>query len=486
MSSLLDAKSGVRGSQLPRLWHAPDYVSTAGDEAIDCAAAAGLFLDEWQQFVLRHALGERADGNWAAREVGVCVPRQNGKGGIIEALELYWLFVLGERYVVHSAHLHDTAEEAMNRLVSLIEDTPEFMSRVKAIKTANGKEGIFLKSGARVRFKTRTKSGGRGLTAPKLVLDEAMYLAEEVMGSVMPSMSAIPNAQQWYLGSAVDQVVHADGVAFARVRERGLAGDADLAWFEWSHDAENPDDVPTWVLADPSSWEGPNPAFGSRITERAVRSELSQLASRTFIVERMGVGDWPRTDGLAESAIDLTKFSALADVDSVANDPVWFAYDVSPDRKRASISVAGRRPDGRFHVEVVDAQRGTGWVADRALELKNNHKPAGFLCDGVGPAMSLLPDFERLGVEVEILNTTDQAVACGFLFDQVEQGTLRHLGTEELLSAVKGAARRPLADRWAWSRKNSSVDITPLVSCTLALWGAGREVPKGPPMVAFA
>jgi hypothetical protein len=41
---------------------------------------AGLILDPWQQFVLVNALGERADGRWAAFEVGVDVARQNGKG----------------------------------------------------------------------------------------------------------------------------------------------------------------------------------------------------------------------------------------------------------------------------------------------------------------------------------------------------------------------------------------------------------------------
>jgi phage terminase large subunit-like protein len=46
---------------------------------------AGLELDPWQQFVIHNALGERPDGKWAAFEVGVEVPRQNGKGGLLEA-----------------------------------------------------------------------------------------------------------------------------------------------------------------------------------------------------------------------------------------------------------------------------------------------------------------------------------------------------------------------------------------------------------------
>jgi hypothetical protein len=41
----------------------------------------------------------------------------------------------------------------------------------------------------------------------------------------------------------------------------------------------------------------------------------------------------------------------------------------------------------------------------------------------------------------------------------------------ELDSAIKGAAKRTLGEAWAWSRKSSDVDISPLVSVTLAFWG---------------
>jgi predicted amidohydrolase YtcJ len=59
-------------------------------EAVELAASAGLVLDDWQQHVLVSALGERPDalGTWAAFEVGLVVPRQCGKGGVLEAREL--------------------------------------------------------------------------------------------------------------------------------------------------------------------------------------------------------------------------------------------------------------------------------------------------------------------------------------------------------------------------------------------------------------
>jgi hypothetical protein len=70
-------------------------------------------------------------------------------------------------------------------------------------------------------------------------------------------------------------------------------------------------------------------------------------------------------------------------------------------------------------------------------------------------------------------------------FDAVDQGTLRHLGTPEMASAIKGAAQRPLGEAWAWSRKNSSVDITPLVASTLAHWAISKHV-EGEIIVVFA
>ncbi|MFF1843059.1 LAGLIDADG family homing endonuclease [Streptomyces sp. NPDC058217] len=95
----------VYGHQRPRILTVPSTgLSSAGQEAVDLAARAGLQLDPWQQFVLDRGMAERADGNWAAFECCVNVPRQNGKGGIIEARELWGLFIGGERLILHSAH----------------------------------------------------------------------------------------------------------------------------------------------------------------------------------------------------------------------------------------------------------------------------------------------------------------------------------------------------------------------------------------------
>ena len=466
----------------------PEYVSSSGREFVELAAMAGLVLDPWQAFVLERSLGERPDGKWAAATVGLCVPRQNGKGAILEARELGGLFLLGERLIIHSAHQFDTSLEAFARLLFLIENTDDLRRRVKRVSRSHGEEGIELTGGQRIRFKTRTKTGARGFSGDCVIFDEAMILPEKMLGAMLPTLSARPNPQAWLTGSAVDQLVHEDGVAFARVRERGHKGESgSLAFFEWSVDARDEDGAalsPDHIekTLDGSMLARANPGLGVRLSvDWIVENEWDLLSSRTFAVERLGIGDWPATDGTADLVIGLDQWDGLIDLQSQPRDPVCFAFDVTPDRSGASISVAGRRPDGLMHVEVVDRRRGTGWVPGRLAELCDRHETAAVVCDVSGPAASLLTALADLGIEPLTVTAQEQGRACGMLYDLVEQAGLRHLGTAEMRAALRGAAKRPLGDAWAWSRRSSSVDISPLVSSTLALWGSATAEAAGPP-----
>lgn len=463
------------GVQEPRIRCAPEYATSRGREAIELAESAGLILDPWQELVLVDALGCRPDGKWAAFEVGVNVPRQNGKGGILEARELAALFAFGERLVIHSAHEFATSMEAFLRMEQLLESSEELSRQVKSVSRSHGSEGFKLLSGQRLNYRTRTKGGGRGFSGDLLVLDEAMILALAAIGALVPTLSARPNPQVWYAGSSVDQLVHEHGLVFARVRSRGLRGDGEsLVYVEHSagDDTTTASNVAAELLVDPAAWAQANPGLGIRITEEHVANELRSMDARTFAVERLGIGDWPDIDDADGAVISTAAWAALADEASTVDDPVCFAFDVKPDRSSASIGVAGERDDGLVHVELVDRRHGTGWVVPRLVELRDRHDAVAFVCDERGPAASLLHELEEAGVKVVTVNGQEYAQACGLLFDLVEQERLRHLGTQELSAAVRGARKRPLGDAWAWSRKNSSVDISPLVAVTLAAWGS--------------
>lgn len=394
--------------------------------------------------------------------------------------------MLGERLIVHSAHEFSTSLEHFRRLVAVIESTPALSKKVKprGIKNSHGSEGVELKDGSRINFKARHKGSLRGFTADCLIFDEAWNLPETSHGAVLPTLSTRPDPQIIYAGTAVDQRIHENGVVLSRVRHRGMEGtDQSLAYFEWSADFENPEQIPEAAAIDPEEWTKANPALGVRITEDYIAREQATLDSRSFAVERLGVGDWPDPEGDGAQVIPREVWKSCLDPESqIVGAPV-FAFDVHPNRETACISVAGTRTDDLHHIEVIEHRGGTGWLLERLCELNREHEPIAIVCDERGPAASFIEPLQRLEVEVTTVNSSEYARACGSFYDEADQRRFRHLGSIELDNAVKGAAQRTLSDAWAWSRKSSTVDITPLVACTLALWGVGNAVQTPEPFV---
>lgn len=468
---------GARGSQRPRIFHAPEFSDSAADDAIELAAMAGLVLDDWQQFVLRHALGERSDGNWATPTVGLVCPRQNGKNAILEARELAGLFLFGEGVIVHSAHEQATASEQFRRLEGLIRGVPQFERRLAKVVRGKGSEAIELTSGQRILFKTRTGGGGRGFSIDCVVFDEAYELPETAISAIVPALSARPNTQRWYTSSAVDQDKHANGVALARVRERGLRRSPGVAYFEWSAEGDDPARVPEIVRADRGVWAQANPSLGERILPETVQDECDGgMGAREFAVERLGVGDWPDTSGDSGRVIAAATWAALAehDPENRVEGREAFAIDTNVDQTWGSIGVAGQRADERWQVHVVKHARGKDWIVGACQQLREEHPDARFIVDPRGPAANLISDLRDVGIEPVEVSAQDYGTACADFVAVAVEDRLRYPAPDPSLSdAVADARKGPLGDRWKWSRKNStSSDISPLVACTLALWGA--------------
>lgn len=469
----------------PTRWFAPEAVASRYEEAVEVCERCGLILDEWQRFVLRHWLGVRENGKWAAREVGLCMPRQNGKGALLEAREIAGLFVFGERTLIHSAHDAKTSNEAFKRMRELLEEGG-FSHLIGApsgrkgtgFATAHGAERVLLKSGQELQYRTRTKVGGRGFSGDLVIFDEAMILPEAFVSALGPTISAKTiegNPQIVYTGSSVDQFLHDEGLVFAAVRQRGLRGDApSLAWFEWSADAD-PAATPASSMVDfgdPGVWRRANPGLGIRISEEYIQeTERDMLGDRGFAVERLGIGDWPDVQAGGGGEISLQDWLGLIEDGKITGEVV-LAFDVSPARTSASICAAGRRDDGLIQVELIANRQGTGWVVPEMVRLVERHHPANVLCHG--PARSLIAPLVNEGVAVHNkgkgMSDTELGQACGQIVDLVNQKEMRHLGSPELSSAVRGADTSPLGDSWRWSRKRSTADITPLVAATEAVW----------------
>jgi hypothetical protein len=449
-------------------------VTSSGRDVAALAATAGLQLDPWQRRVLDGALGERGDGKWSAFEVGLIVSRQNGKGAILEALELAALFLFeDERLILHSAHEFKTCREAFLRFKGLIDGSPDLRKRVKRMPESHGEEACELVNGKRLRFIARSKQSGRGFAAQRIILDEAQNLSLESMAALLPAMSAQPNPQVWYAATPGDYLV-APCEQLARVRRRGMRGvDPSLAFFEWSvpHDDDRTFE---FAMDDPKGWAVANPALGIRISHEQVGNELRSIPTK-FAIERLGVGNWP-FEQTGEQIIPAETWRSLLDAGSQVLEPVAFAVDMTPERSRVSVAVAGVRADGRTHVELTEHRGGTRWVKDELLRLQSEHDSLGFWFDKRSPAGSMMGELQDAGVEVRELSTGDVVKACGSFVDAASEDRLRHIGQGPLDAALAAAQKRKVGDAWALDRSRSGADISPLVAVTNALHGYTTSV----------
>lgn len=488
------AAATLIGNQRPRLEHVPDIMfSNASEDCIGLAETASLYLDDWQQHVIHGMLGQNQNHLWSAFEVLIIVSRQNGKGSILEARELFGLFVLpSDRLLIHTAHEHKTAAEHFQRVWSLVENTPELSKQVGRHSTAYGREFIETKpkptiiSGAggrqirrngrkRLMFIARSSGSGRGFTGDFIAYDEHMILDASKVAASLPSLSARPNPQVVYAGSAGLRT----STQLANVRRRGVAGNSSsLAFYEWSEvicDEYCPSNCTKHIdINDEQAVINTNPAYNIRISPRFIDVEREAFSGmdEEWARERLGVGTYPApADGWFvipkrwyNNTLDKTESPVRV------QRPI-FAIDINPTRSHAAIAVCGLRPDDRRGVQIIDYRDNVGWIVKRVIELHAKWKPAKWIIDKRAGAGSLITELVAAGIPVEAITATQVAYSCGLIFDAFKEADVIHYGQKELHDAIAGADKRNLSESWAFDRVNSGVDISPLMAATFAHWG---------------
>lgn len=444
------------GVAVPRLRHAPRVRGNAWEDMVQLAGSYGLTLLPWQENFLVAAMGERADGLWAAKHVGLSCPRQNGKGSLLEARALAGLLLFGERMIIHSAHEVRTAQIGFARLKSYFENYDDLRRKVASVGNAVAREYIRLRNGQEVRFVTRSKSAIRGFSADCLLLDEGQILGDEQWEAILYTVSARPNHQIWLVGTPPLNLD--DGVVFNRFRNRGIeAKDHQLAWCEWSAAADaDLDDVKSWAQA--------NPALGHLISHETVVTERAAASDDGFARERLGI--WP--DVLGQRVFDYGQWRSLADVNVATPSRAVLCVDVAPERKWATVASASH-VDGRTLV-MAHTEPGSGWVVAKVAELVARLDILEVVMVGGGQAEALAPDFLKANIEVTMLSAADQGAACAAFQEQVACGGIVHVDQPELNAAVGGAITRRIGERERWDRRVPSVDLSPLVAASGAAW----------------
>lgn len=437
----------------------------------------GLPLMPWQELVANVGGEVAGTGLPAYRQVGVTVPRQSGKTILI----LMWMLqrALGwgrPQLIVYSAQTgKDAREKLLDDLVPLLEPHRKLLGLRRVIRT-NGSEKVSFVNGSRIILLTGMAEAGHGKTVDLAIKDEFFADVDDRRDqALIPAMMTRADAQVLTMSTMGTE----DSVPLNRMIERGRlaagAGETSgLAYFEWSADAgADPD--------DPATWWSCMPALGHTVTEEVVRDARRSLTDSEF--RRAFLNQLTKSD---ERVLPVGAWNAVCDPKVAPVGELVFSVDVNRERTAAAI-VAGA--GGQLPVvELIEHRASTGWIIGRARELHDRHGGT-WVVDGSGPVGSLIPALEQAGLRVHPVTSRELIDACGGFYDAVVGGTIRIRRNPKIDEAAAGAAKRLVGDSWAWTRKNASADISPLVAVTLAFWGVTQaqrgSVYEERPLVSF-
>lgn len=489
-----------KGSQEPTLLIRPEVASEDvldGSDAARFASRFGLVLDPWQVALCELWMRrDVASGKWAAGTWGISVPRQNGKNGALEAVELYAMVVLRLR-ILHTAHEVKTARKHFARLKyffgSKADDPtarfPQLNRLVREMRSVNGQEAIFLRNPdtgedlGSVEVSARSAGAARGFTNDILVVDEAQHLKDDELEALRPAISAAPSGDPVaiYMGTPPKpEALAEDGVgsAFLRVRSRAVTGESKrAAWMEFSLGVDLDvlsDDEIRALAVDKANWYRVNPALGRRVFEQTIEDELGELGHRSVARERLNI--WPVARKEGAGYLDLDVWRALAVVDVPSQWPLAaLGLDMDPGTGRLWVSPAAFSPAG-VHVELLPddllsegTQRAVQWVWDRARRRRPVVMPA------ESPATVMVPDLLARGVKVYQLNGPEVAQASSGFEKAMKEATVSHYADPVLEACVKESERERYRGSGQFKFKRAGeFHAAPLYAAVCAHFGAVR------------
>ncbi|MFI5783508.1 terminase large subunit domain-containing protein [Nocardia sp. NPDC051570] len=457
----------------------------------------GIRLLPWQKWLFIHALELRPDGLYRFRTVLVLIARQNGKTLCMLILALWHIYVRGSRTVIGTAQDLANAEKAWGEAVEIAESVPDLNAGIRHVSKVNGKKALILTAGEQYRVAAASRRGARGFSGDLVLLDELReHQSWDAWGASTKTTLARPHAQVWGFSNAGDSLsivlrylralAHQalgwpDGDADAAALD--LAGedltadtelddedeDESLGLFEWSA-------PPNADRRDRDAWAQANPSMGwGTITERAIAAALRTDPPAIFSIEVLC--RWIET--VDTGPFDATAWAATLDARSAIapGSRHVVGIDVSWNRSRAYIALAGHRADGVAHVEITADRAGTDWVLGWLTERCDRIDAVVLQANGA-PVSSLLTELATAGLPVIAWAGPDLGRATGQTYDLIERRALRHLPHPGLDKAATTAAAKPAGDAWVIDRRRSPHDAAPLIAAIAALWALG--VPGDP------
>jgi hypothetical protein len=428
-----------------------------------------------QRQIFATALQARPDGTPQFREVVVTVPRQSGKSHSMMTLMTLAAIRARARVWYTAQTRNDALDYFLNELAAAFQESSNPFSAVVKQRLTTGMERLQFPGRSQIRLFAPTRKALHGKQADTVVLDEAWSLTEErgkeLRQGIMPTGNTRPRFQLWILSTAGTDSSGFLKPLVERLRTEAMDPDGETAYFEWSAEADEsaPDDV---ILQQVTA---AHPALGWTTDPGVLAHNLAAMGRAEFL--RAYGNMWTSA---VDRIIPAAQWkAALVEAPPPQAGPACLAVDVAPDRGQTAIGVAWHR-DGRLHAAVAAHDSGTDWAAAETARIARRLRATVVIDEG-SAAGTLIEPLRRAGVRVRTIGARDVARACGETYDELMGGRLTLTPDPALDVASAGAVKRTLADSWAWGRRASAADITPLCAITWAAWGMRH--PEALPMI---
>lgn len=470
---------------------------TLGPRVAQIAELLGKPLMPWQRMVMDVALELDDEGLPAFHTVILVVMRQNGKTEILLPLMTHratgWDKPQRILYTTQtSAKAREKWEDIHVKRLQESPLAPMFTTRLRL----NSEAMIWANGSMWSPGAATAKTGGTGDTLNLGVIDEAWSRPDSRTELGMrPAMLTQPDRQLW-LCSMVPGASRAAGTDSLYLRQKMRTGrriveqgqTTGIAYFEFSAE-EGLDPY------DPATWWSCMPALGHTITEKSIHDDMESMELIDFCAEYLGW--WPQENRPTWRFIKETAWAMLKDPGSQISSGISLGVDIDPERRHAAIAAAGRRPDGNWHVEIIEPggripanAADLDWVLPRLMELIKEHQPIAVTLDPKSPARSLLTPLATAGVNVEAPNGLELAAACSRFYDATGPAgenpdvtppvRVRHLGQRSLDQAIASASKMtsPTNGTFIFARTGSGSNLSPLYAVTLAMHGYEIHAPE--------
>lgn len=450
----------------------------------------GMELYPWQELVLKTSLSVDG-GRLYYMNVGLSVPRQNGKSEILS-----WRAIIGMLYlnqnILYTSYNKDSARAIYKRMQEIIEGSKELSRYIKIgdqhnkmeLRAFNPLDGKPMGS---VEFHTRAGGKSRGESYDVIFFDEAQFLTSGQVSSASPTTATFEDAQIWYVGTPepVDAAVSKGGTSgsiggvFRRVRRDILKNNkGHSCFFEWGISSMVPKDVSKfWYISNPSL--GFKPSGGRGLSERSFVADT--LSEEEFAVERLGF--W--SDQERGAVIDAGTWKEL-EIDQKTerlftspqlHDSMVLAIKTDYEEHFVDVALAFKKGDEVF-VRIADSfQMSEPWV-DKVMEIVKRmidyQKCISISIDGITAQQQIVQQLRKIGKwprkgsykkfgKVSLVTPNQVRASASNFVSKIVARSIFHGSQPQVDSAIYDAEKRIHGSTWWGFRSISSKTKASLV-----------------------